>query len=57
MRIPIVGLVVSCLFVASALAQTGFQCRIENARDQCAEREQCVPRLLLHAKARYGPTV
>src|SRR5689334_7739902 len=34
-----------------------FQCRIKHARNQCAERQQRMSRLLLHAEARYGPTV
>src|SRR5438477_7603090 len=35
------------------LGPNWFQCRIEHARNQCPERQQCVPRLLLHAKARW----
>src|SRR5947207_656319 len=34
-----------------------FHCRIKYATNQCAERQQCVSRVLLHAEARYGPTV
>ena len=56
--LPIASAAVKADYKAGyACEQHRFHCRIKHATNQCAERQQCVSRVLLHAEARYGPTV